>query len=569
MTVSFNVVDQAWIPCTDMQGKRLELSLRSVLSQAHSLQEIRSNSSLETAALHRLLLVILHRMFGPKNISAWVNLWNQREQGFNVTQINQYLDKWQHKFDLFDPSQPFLQVADRKQLGKENIVINKMVAQLTADSTLFEHTLSDREEGAFLSFPAAARALVAIHNYGLGYKQFVDGPSAKGVVFLVRGKTLHETLLLNLICYPQEEGEFNSTQDDAPAWEMNNPFAPVQDGKVQNRDATLEIVKGKQELQYKKHMPLGYLDYLTWHNRKIKLYPIAQESLVREIAWAPGMRLQEDVIDPMQSYREHDKGRQPIVFQPDRAVWRDIDALLTLTENKKTRTIAALKQLSVVSRRFPHLLAKSYRIAAVGMAKGQAKIEFIRAESTPLPTAFLEDDKLLPDISKALKYAEDVGKLINRCTFLLAWLIHKPNTPEQKFDDQHKAFDEQQLIDNKLKAGGNNVSKDREAQQAYQLFQSFGAERLYWSGLEIQFHRLLQDLPTNRDASLENWRKQLRHAAYAGFQQAETYAGRNLRSQRAIVKAGEYFQRGLARLLEIPEFDSVEAGETTYDRNKE
>ena len=65
MTYSFNLIDEPWIPCLRPDGTTIALGLRETLLQAHELREIRGDTPLETAALHRLLLAILHRVFGP------------------------------------------------------------------------------------------------------------------------------------------------------------------------------------------------------------------------------------------------------------------------------------------------------------------------------------------------------------------------------------------------------------------------------------------------------------------------------------------------------------------------
>jgi len=561
MNISFNLIDERWIPCLRADGTRDELSLRDTLAQAHQLREICGDTPLETAALHRLLLAVLHRVFGPKGRTEWTALWKRHTIGFEVSLLESYFVKWRHKFNLLDANAPFFQVVDESQLGEID-TINKMMTRLTSDATLFEHTLNDAERGAVLTIAQAARALVSLQCYGLGYKQFVDAPCAKAIVFLIQGDTLFETLVLNMIPYPQAEGDYYSTSNDMPAWEHDNPFLPVVDGKPVSRDARVITKDGKEALQYANHTPLGYLDYLTWQNRKIKLLCLDGKT-VREIAWSPGMRLTDDVLDPMQSYSESESGWRALAFSPDRALWRDSDALLKAAEgSKKVKPLAAVAWLSRLARQNAELLPKAYRLAAFGLSKNRAKLEFIRSETTPLPLDYLQRDDLLPHVSTALELAEKTGKLLNRCAFLLAWLIRTPSTPDVKFDESNKSFDEQKLIDDKFAKGKNDKSKDREAQQVYQLFVSFGVERLYWSQLEVHFYRLIQDLPGDPEAAKDKWRGHLKRVARAAFNRAIAYAGTDYRAQRAIVKADEQFQSGLARLLEIKQPNSTNGGET-------
>ena len=77
MIYSFNLIDKPWIPCLTPDGERVELGLRDMLVQAHKLREIYGDTPLETASLHRLLLAVLHRVFGPKKPSVWKSLWGQ------------------------------------------------------------------------------------------------------------------------------------------------------------------------------------------------------------------------------------------------------------------------------------------------------------------------------------------------------------------------------------------------------------------------------------------------------------------------------------------------------------
>lgn len=565
MSFSFNLIDQPWIPCLREDGSPDELSIQDILMQAHTLREIRGDTPLETAVLHRLLLTILHRVFGPKDRQAWLSLWNRKDTGFDDKLIETYIKTWKHKFDLFDPAFPFFQVADQKQLGKEDTV-NKMVMQLTTDSTLFQHTLNSLSGGAELSCAQAARALITVQSYALGYQLFVDGPCSKSIVFLVLGNTLFETLVLNLSRYPEEDGDYQSTSDDAPAWETESPFKVSLDGNSISRDVSM--VNGKQ--RYEEHTPLGQLDYLTWHNRKIKLIPemTSKGVIVRKIAWAPGMRLKGDVADPMQTYFKTDNlGYVAMPLNPDRALWRDSETLLRMADDGQGfRLIKSVKWLSLISVSHPEVLPQTLRLTAFGSVKNRASLDFIRAESFPLPVEFLENKDHVSNLRSALELAEKTGKLLNRSAFLLAWMIRSSTTSDKNFDDTDKSFDEQSKIDGKIALGKNDRSRDREAQQIYQLFSSFGVERIYWSQLEIHFHRMIQDLPSQSDRAKDQWRNQLKRVANAAFTQAILYAGADLRAQRAIVKAEEQFQFGMTRLLNVQKHDSANGGKT-HDTN--
>ena len=146
MSFSFNLIDERWMPCIRNDGSRDELGLRNVLAQAHQLREIVGDTPLETVTLHRLLLVILHRVFGPESRSAWVKLW-QSSSGFAMTDIEAYLARPDiyKRFDLFDPEKPFFQSRYPKA-GEKSVI--SMVLQMASgnNATLFDHhTEADRK----------------------------------------------------------------------------------------------------------------------------------------------------------------------------------------------------------------------------------------------------------------------------------------------------------------------------------------------------------------------------------------------------------------------------------------
>ena len=67
----FNLVDQRWIPCITLDGRYQEYSLREAFTHAWSISEIFDPSPPVVGGLHRLLLAILHRNFGPRDSRSW------------------------------------------------------------------------------------------------------------------------------------------------------------------------------------------------------------------------------------------------------------------------------------------------------------------------------------------------------------------------------------------------------------------------------------------------------------------------------------------------------------------
>jgi len=549
MNISFNLIDECWIPCLRKDGTRDELSLRDTLAQAHQLREICGDTPLETAALHRLLLAVLHRVFGPKERADWVALWERRGLGFDMQRLENYLLRTDiyPRFDLFHHQRPFFQSLDPRVKDKSVI---SMVLQMASgnNATLFDH--HTEQVGVALTPAQAARALITSQAFGIGGlsglpDKFTDAPCAKGIVFFATGESAFETLVLNLVRYNEDEPIPSPNADDCPAWEMEDPFLPA------------------------RNYPRGYLDYLTWHNRRIWLYPEVSDQgiIIRRMRWAPGLRLESENIDPLKQYIiDEQEGWRVLCFQPDRALWRDSAVLLRLSDRNKPPKIVAW--LADLARRAPTVLevTQQYRLMALGLAKDRASLDFMRAESLPLPIEYLANDTHVSHLSTALELAEKTGKLLNRCAFWLAWLIIEATAKDSQMGEISDVENELP-IDTRMKTGrlavkeGKKV-KDTEAPKLYRLFESFGVERLYWSQLEVHFYRLIQDLPGDPEAAKDKWRGHLKRVARAAFNQAIAYAGTDYRAQRAIVKADEQFQSGLARLLDVRQPNSTNGGET-------
>jgi CRISPR system Cascade subunit CasA len=312
MKVTFDLLESPWIPCVREDGTPAELGLREALASAHELRELHGESPPVTAALYRLLLTVLHRVFGPESAEASGELWQAGH--WDATALDTYLDHWHDRFDLFHPKHPFFQAEDERVKPKSVATLVQEVASGN-NPTLFDH--HTEEGGLALVAGRAARMLVAAQAFGVAGlsglpQKFTDGTCTRGICFLVQGDSLFETLALNLLRYPDDAVMVHHA-DDRPVWEMDDPFAPP------------------------RSRPRGYLDYLTWPNRRLLFAPpLASDSLlVEEMTVGPGLRLDPDVLDPMKHYHQDEKrGPRPLRFREDRALWRDSAALFQLWQTE-------------------------------------------------------------------------------------------------------------------------------------------------------------------------------------------------------------------------------------------
>lgn len=505
MRFTFNLVDEPWVPCIDADGHARELGLREALIQAHELEELGGESPLVTAALYRLLLAVLHRVFGPPGYDAWYGLW---KAGFlDPAPVGDYLARWRHRFDLFDAERPFYQAADDRVKPKS---VNSLVTDLAFGNkaTLFDHTTD--AEGIVLSPAEGARAVVAAQSFGLAGlsglpQKFTDGSCTRGVLFLVRGEMLFETLMLNLLRYPDDDAMVH-TPDDRPAWEMEDPFAPD------------------------RSLPYGYLDYLTWQNRRILTLPegTPETPEIRQMTVAPGLRLDRDVLgrDPMKHYRVDEK-RGPLVqrFHEDRVLWRDSAALFKL-HDKGFRPPRAFLWLADLIEDGGSDLQRSQtrRYVALGMANNQAKVYFYRCEQMPLPLRYLTEQALVDRLDDALKMTEDVRKQLWGASRTLATYLLSPQADASE--------------------GRKPAREDLDS-----LTEQWAVERDYWSRLEMPFRRLVEDLPGGPESALAGWGTTLRRTAWSAFDRVSRDVGARPRGLKAEVRAREQLAAGLAKEL--------------------
>jgi CRISPR system Cascade subunit CasA len=391
--MNFNLLSEPWMPCVLQDGSSSELGIHDALVRAREVREISDSSPLVTLALHRLLLAVLHRNFGPANAAGWEQLWKAREWDMGV--LSAYTENWHERFDLFDPKHPFYQVT-RLDFQYE-VPIAKLAHEFASGNnpTLFDHSTDDAPQA--VTAAEAARWLVAHQAFAVGglvslergrdprlYKSADVAPLTRGAVVLVKGSNLFETLMLNLHRYdPKDEAPFKSTDKDCPAWERD------------------------EETQAQDREPEGYLDLLTWQSRRIRLHsePAPDDStLVRAAVIMKGFqfppRFQLRGKETMIAFVKNQKatGEQdawpPLRFQEGRALWRDSTALFQSANEERSRpeTFQWLDDLSVGGHLDRGLVLP---VDVMGLRTDRAKVLFWRHERLPLPLEYLHNDTLI------------------------------------------------------------------------------------------------------------------------------------------------------------------------------
>jgi len=380
------------------------------------------------------------------------------------------------------------------------------------NASLFDHHTED--QGAILSPAKAARTLITAQTTGLAGLclpgcTFTDGPWARGIIFFVEGDNLFQTLAFNLLRYPNDQ-VLSYTENDLPAWESDDAYEPM------------------------RKTPRGYLDYLTWQNRRILLIPendSAGSPCVQMVTMAPGLRLDAGILDPMKLYRKgKDEGFLVNRFSEDRALWRDSAALFGLRSDrgnyppKSFYWLANLVAEGIIPQRH------AYRFMALGMANDQAKVEFFQEDHLPLPVDYLEQDELVEQLSTALDLAEKTCFALRVATQWMALLVLYPKEDGKKWQEVGR------------------LSKE----QAGKLVFHWNVERFYWQQLGLPFFHLLEDLPKDSSA-LAEWKTRVRQTAWQALDQAANFAGVSAVAIKAEVRARGSLGYALKELYPEPQ----------------
>lgn len=426
-----------------------------------------------------------------------------------MARIDRYFAQWRNRFDLFDAEHPFYQCADlieQDRTASLAILVHEVASG--SNATLFDHATDEVELS--LSPASAARVLLTVHLYGFsgrvsGPAYFSDGPCVRDILFFAEGPTLFRTLALNLLEY-NDNYPLQSTRKDAPAWEMNDPYKP--DRKI----------------------PYGYLDFLTWHDRKIRLVAMVSdgEIHVNRMVLAPGLQLDSSVLerDPMKHYRIDDKeAYKALRFREDRSVWRDSASLLQITA-KNRQVPAVFRWLARLSDQGILDEGVALRYMALGMATepGNAVVEFYRSEHMPLPVAYLKDLHLVELLTRALEAAENTASELWKASSTMAAVLLAPDEESER------------------RANPDDI-RDLRA--------TMGAERRYWAGLEPLFRETMQALPDQSVEAMRRWFDWLREAAWTTFNDVSDGLGDNPRALKAVVRGREQLAQGLGRVLKF------------------
>lgn len=378
--MSFNLIDESWLPVVNQDFQIQEVSLIELFQTWETWREIQADNPPTTLAIYRLLLAILHSAYqGPKNEDHWEAIFEDNGQ-----KVITYLNQWRDRFDLLHPDQPFMQ--DPILPLEKAVPIYAIHTMSTSQVFSHEHEWS----GYSISLAQAARLLVRLQGVDItslrafyvgqssGNRSAVNTPTVNAANVLIRGSTLKQTLMFNLIRYdPKSSFPSEVTGDDLPAWETSYAGRP------------------------QKTTPKGYISYLTFPWRRLRLFPGDGE--VSQIAITMGNSLL-DKVSPRQwecgvAYRED----KPVRLNLGKQLWRDSDSfILTAEKQHRPRIVDWLAEL-----KSEDLVSDVVTLQVAGFSADKAKPLGWSWEQFSAPRQYITDRALGMVLKTAISIAEE------------------------------------------------------------------------------------------------------------------------------------------------------------------
>jgi CRISPR system Cascade subunit CasA len=490
----------------------VHLGLVEALVRAHELRGLADPSPLVAAALTRMLLAIVHRSIdGPGSVAEWLEL--VRRGRLPETKIVEYLDRVRSRLNLFDPIHPFAQVRGLAVEPADAATLMTPRSNWGGGTGLFAHRNEDRSSS--LAADVAARWLVARQSFDVGGlvsgrpKSASAAPLTAAAVVLVRGASLFETLVSNLLVYsPERSAPIPGTSGDCPHWEQEPPPADFESDAEPKR------------------VPRGWLDSLTWLARRIELIVEAGRVVGWKRAAWQGVS-PESAPDPMVAWVSNDKNaRRAVRIDSARSFWRNSHALFEgfAVSRESRQRPAALAQIARREARLVFPSERRFTLDVLGIATDQAVIEMERWDRIEASAALLAD----PNAADAVRGGIDIT--------------------ESAYDALHKGL--WAFARHAVAPGG----RDLDAKDVRKLIEGLAVAPEYWNACESAFSHFLGLMSSGgREAALADLRGRVRAIAESAFERGVRALGDNARSIRAIALASSRFRASLALLQSTTE----------------
>ncbi|MBO0804243.1 MAG: type I-E CRISPR-associated protein Cse1/CasA [Nocardiopsaceae bacterium] len=393
---------QPWISVRFLDGidGLAETGFADLLTQAHKIADIVLPVPPAASGLWRILYLITARITELDDFGRLGTLkeWKRArrrvlEAGqLDPDDVHRYFAEYAGKFDLFDVERPWLQDPRLAEECAKSTGINKLVIGRAAGNNLVwlsHHTDLDPQpiraaEAAWYllawSFYGPSGKITARTVNGRTESNMAAGPLRSRISFHPLGRNLFESLVLG-IPYPGGEHARRPDADLAP-WEENwDEHQPDPLGLPPTRKGLSGLLTGQ-------------------FRQALLLSPSPDGSQVTDawITWAWRMQPTE-IPDPYLIYDMPRNGGMPFAryAKADRAIWRDLDALLLQGEMRQPPVFGHLPDASATG---------PLRVRAFGFDQdGQTVDKQWFTASTPPVLTMRDRDGAEPEYD----HARDIG----------------------------------------------------------------------------------------------------------------------------------------------------------------
>ncbi|MYT18357.1 CRISPR system Cascade subunit CasA [Streptomyces sp. SceaMP-e96] len=447
-----NLLDDAWLSARSSNsvvgeghrglGAFEEVGVRRLLLGAERFQDIAVELPTQKPAIFRQLLlpIVVDALGRPRDAAEWVAMF--KAGAFSPEQcdkLNAYLDGHRHLFDLFGKDAPFAQVAGLRTARDETKGAALLVATAATGNNV--PLFSSRSEGDSLELTPAQAARWLLHTHcwdtaaiktgAVGDPRVKAGkttgnpvgPLGQLGVVMPKGRTVYETLLLN-IPFGQP-----LLSDDLPQWRRREP-----DGRG---EGTLSCATPAWQARASR----GLLDVWTWQSRRIRLVPEETPSGLRvtQVVVAAGDRLDSTpdhephtawIVDSAATRgKKSGKGKvvspvRPRRHQLGRAAWRGLNALLAVDRAGEQidatdvragfHTSVLLSRIGAVRERLPQEYPLQVELTGIAYGTQSSVVEDVFFDEIPLPLTALNPDGIVcGSLLEALSQAEGLAGAVN------------------------------------------------------------------------------------------------------------------------------------------------------------
>ena len=428
---SFNVLLEDWIPVFYDDGRVCEVSLNTVLKDAHKIKTLSDKQPYVKIAILRLLTAFISDVYQLENKKERKNLYDKGS--FDENLINQYeqncITKYGASFDLFDSKRPFMIFPYDETIDLESTRLPGTYLHLELPSGQnVVHIVAQRECDFKGDTPAQfLRAVLSRYLYptanpmkganeetgancyiksrendqiifkkSYGSMGVNAGNSLSSPVpeyFWPEGNNLFETLVM---CMSSIKELGNLPLNDPPApWNS----ATIPDAKSNKRGDIVSKV--------------SFVSGLTFQSRRIVIASINENKLIKESYISNGYVNSDTQLweDPFAARARNRKTQELYYLQgkKNRAMWRDVG---NITASSDTNSHKKPRVLNSLSNEYQY-----EKICSVAMLLHEKKANYegmLYDDTLKLPKTYLEDGFIGEYLKEKMEIVEESSKCWDR-----------------------------------------------------------------------------------------------------------------------------------------------------------